>query len=968
MPKRYFAVHLSMRLLLAIALLTATALRAQFSHQLYTPANGLVDTRLEKFFQDSRGVMYFLTREGFSSFDGQRFRNYTHYGHDALSIVSDIWEEPDGRMLLVSISGIYHLQNHVLYKDTVLYKASKEPGSLFVAATGERIISANSGTVCYGKGKPQPLTNGGQPLVPDQLLGTGDWLLCIESKPGQKGSNLLLYNWRRQQLTYHWNSMPNLMLRQYHGQVYLRTGQGWGLLNGAALAQGKLLWQPLPFTNELTKHAYDLLVDAQGLYWLLLPNQRIASYDPARQAMRFFTTADGFPAKALAIFQDREHNFWFAVEGQGVQKTTLGRMAPYNPFGNGPAHVLQNRFTATADGRVVFQYGDTVALQAGNGFVTMARPNRTNAIQVFFWNGQWWNLYANGRLENESGTALQVVSFAPGTKQLSANIGFDRQGRLLIAGNYLIVVDGRLQVAVESLPQFADNVACDGNNDYWCFIRNGQVLGYRWQGQRLVGFADYRNVDYSARYAMHWGGDSFCIGTRNRGIVFVRANGQGHRLCGNLSVEKGIGNNFVTSLLRTGPGQLLAGTVSGLDLVHLGQADTAVEQVFSRAGLFTGVSGSGLQRLNDTVALAMAFDGALYTVQTRKARQQAASPQLFFSQVTANGADLPLQGPAVLPHHQNNLRFWISAPSFVDEKNIRFVFELKGPGTAAVQNARRAEFEYANLLPGEYTLTVTAHFPGDPPMSKTIAYTFTIRQPFWKTMGFVIGAVVLGLLLLYALFRALLRRRLLRQRIALEKQEAIAHERTRIASDMHDELGAGISTIKYLSQSAPFIAPEVQRQNNLKIAAQADALVDQMNDIIWAMNERNDTLDNLVFYAKAWVAAYSEGHGLEAHIGLPGTIEPIVVRGEKRQHIFMCVKESLHNIVKHAGAKQVWLDFSYGANQLRITIRDDGKGFDSGRSFSGNGLANMRKRMQAVGGTMQTTVDNGTEHRFTVPL
>jgi signal transduction histidine kinase len=955
-----------MRFLLAIVLLCSVTLRAQYSHQLYTPANGLVDTRLEKIFQDSRGVLYFLTREGFSTFDGQRFRNYTHYNQEALSIVSDIWEEPDGRMLLVSIAGIFYLQNHILHKDTSLYKASIEPGSIFVAPTGERIIAANSGVVCYGKGPPLTLKDGSEPLVLDQMMGMGDWLLCTQSFPGQKGSNLLLYNWRQQKVTGRWNGQPHLSLRQYHGQAYLLTDRGWGTLNSVALAQGRLQWQPLPFADRLPAQAFDLLVDAQGLYWLLLNNWRIACFDPTRSTIQYYSAAEGFPARPLAIFQDREYNYWFAVEGQGVQKTTRSRVARFMPIGKSAANVLPPRFNKTADGRIYFQYGDTVALQTGNGFIKKAWPNRPGSIQVFYWNGQWWTLYVNGRLESENGAVSQLVSFAPGSKQLSTTIGFDRQQRLLIAGSYLIVVDNALQVTTKELPYFSDNVACDANNNYWCFMRGGLIAGYRLQEKQLVDFCNYRDTAYGSRYAMHWGGDTFCIGSRNRGIVFVKANQQGYSTCGNIATDKGISNNFVTRLLRTGPDQLLAASVAGLDLIHLSPADTAVEQVFSKAGLFAGVS--GLHRLNDTVTLTLTSSGSFYTVQTHMDKQQAVNPQLFFSQITADGAGLPLDARAVLPHHQNNLRFWVSAPSFIDEKNIRFVFELKGPGTATTQNSRRAEFEYANLLPGGYTLTVTAHFPGDRPVSKTITYSFTIRKPFWKTTGFIVGAVLLGLSLLYALFRTLLRRRLLRQRIELEKQQAIAHERTRIASDMHDELGAGISTIKYLSQSAPFIAPEVQRQNNLKIAAQADALVDQMNDIIWAMNEKNDTLDNLVFYAKAWVAAYTEGHNLPCQISLPDTIAPIVVRGEKRQHIFMCIKESLHNIVKHAKAQHVWLDFALQPGQLCITVRDDGKGFDTARAFSGNGLANMQKRIRAVGGTIQTTTHNGTEHRFTIPL
>ena len=139
-----------------------------------------------------------------------------------------------------------------------------------------------------------------------------------------------------------------------------------------------------------------------------------------------------------------------------------------------------------------------------------------------------------------------------------------------------------------------------------------------------------------------------------------------------------------------------------------------------------------------------------------------------------------------------------------------------------------------------------------------------------------------------------------------------------------------------------------------------------MNELIWAMNEKNDTLEDLLFYARAYAAEYAEENNLQLHITLSENIPALMLTGEIRRNVFLTIKETLHNIVKHAGAKNVFINIKTTKN-LFITIHDDGTGF---KIFNeeGNGLKNMKKRMETIGGICEIINNNGVTVNITVPV
>ena len=198
--------------------------------------------------------------------------------------------------------------------------------------------------------------------------------------------------------------------------------------------------------------------------------------------------------------------------------------------------------------------------------------------------------------------------------------------------------------------------------------------------------------------------------------------------------------------------------------------------------------------------------------------------------------------------------------------------------------------------------------------------------------------------------------------------KAQQHERDRISADMHDELGSGMTAIRLMSEIARNKMKEQTPVEIEKISQSADEVLNKMNAIIWSMNSSNDTIDNLVSYIRSYALEYFDNTPIACKITTPEYIEPSELSGDKRRNIFLSVKETLNNSLKHSKASEISIDFEIG-DMLTIVIADNGVGFDIQkiRQF-GNGLKNIATRIENIGGTYKIEGDNGTRSTFRLPL
>ena len=328
---------------------------------------------------------------------------------------------------------------------------------------------------------------------------------------------------------------------------------------------------------------------------------------------------------------------------------------------------------------------------------------------------------------------------------------------------------------------------------------------------------------------------------------------------------------------------------------------------------------------------------------------------------------------STLPVSVNHLHlsFHLSAPTYIDEKQTRFSYLLEGSGNKNwSEPSNNTSINFVNLSPGEYTLKARAIFLHGLYPAVESSFSFTILPPWWLTWWFksIVALVIVALAFLGIKFY--INRKLELQRVTLEKKQAIEKERTRIATDMHDDLGAGLSQIKFLSE-----AIGMKRQKHLPIEEEvssirsfSDEMIDKMGEIVWALNEKNDTLSDLLSYTRSYAVEYLEQNGIKCHVDEPDNIPQLNVSGEFRRNIYLTVKESLHNIVKHAQATEVSIQIEIG-KWLVIKISDNGIGLNNAipREF-GNGLISMRNRMRELGGSFEISSKIGTEVRLKAPI
>jgi len=436
-----------------------------------------------------------------------------------------------------------------------------------------------------------------------------------------------------------------------------------------------------------------------------------------------------------------------------------------------------------------------------------------------------------------------------------------------------------------------------------------------------------------------------------------------------LTTVNGLSANFVNYLFCDKDNNIWACTPSGLDKIKIDNDHFLVENITKSNNLYLSILKIQETKQGNFWILTTA---GIVTYSSLPQRTNDWKPRLAFSDVVISNAEqTAIPATHELSHNQNNLSFQLSAPTYIDEKQTRFSYLLEGIGNKNWSTpSTDASINFVNLPAGEYTLRAKAIFLHGLYPDIESSYSFTILPPWWQTWWFklLVSIVVLGLALLG--LRFYINRKLALQRVVLEKRRAIEQERTRIATDMHDDLGAGLSQIKFLSETIG-----LKKQQHLPIEEEISdirtfsvEMIDKMGEIVWALNEKNDTLSDLLSYTRSYAVEYLEQNGIACRVEEPDDIPQDYVSSEFRRNIYLTVKESLHNIVKHAQATDVFINIRI-TNWLSIDIKDNGIGIDGAENKSfGNGLINMKARIQELKGRFEIINNNGTQINIRVPL
>jgi signal transduction histidine kinase len=290
----------------------------------------------------------------------------------------------------------------------------------------------------------------------------------------------------------------------------------------------------------------------------------------------------------------------------------------------------------------------------------------------------------------------------------------------------------------------------------------------------------------------------------------------------------------------------------------------------------------------------------------------------------------------------------------------------------SIGSANRVGKDYKNIPVGKHRLLISEQDALDNSKERLTAITLIVTQPYWQQPWFwflPIGSLLTTVILIT---RHLVKARMKRQMQRLQQEHALETERLRIARNLHDDLGARLTQISLMSSVAVDNGRSggESKDRFLKISHMTRGLVSALYETVWTVDPKNDHLDALINYLSRIVSDLCEPTNIRCRIKQEGVIDDRPVTSEIRHNISLAVKEAVHNAIKYSRAAEINAAFSFLAPTLTISIRDNGCGFHPGRAAAGNGLNNMRRRMDSVEGHLQieSSPNHGTIVTFNISL
>jgi signal transduction histidine kinase/ligand-binding sensor domain-containing protein len=348
------------------------------------------------------------------------------------------------------------------------------------------------------------------------------------------------------------------------------------------------------------------------------------------------------------------------------------------------------------------------------------------------------------------------------------------------------------------------------------------------------------------------------------------------------------------------------------------------------------------------------------------------APPVYMKKVVANGVLLPKANETVTTEPgRARLEFHFVGISLSSPGKVTYRARLAGLDDSWRELGNQRVAAYEAVPPGEYVFEVMAA-NGDGLQSRNPARIPIVIEPhFWQTSWFYVsvGGVILFIAAGVGWVAARIR---MRGRIQMLKiRNARESERSRIARDLHDDLGASLTEISILAALAAEDAEKTKLQSPLdQLSVKAKHVVGSLDEIVWAVNPREDTMRSLVDYLAAFAREFLDTAKIPLRLDVARDIPDYPMATTQRHAVFLAAREAINNIVKHSGATEVTLRFSFKDQELEICLEDNGRGFDQSYIQTGNGLGNLKQRMQDAGGDcrIETHRNQGTMIFLTLPM
>ncbi|MNU73900.1 Sensor histidine kinase LiaS [compost metagenome] len=510
------------------------------------------------------------------------------------------------------------------------------------------------------------------------------------------------------------------------------------------------------------------------------------------------------------------------------------------------------------------------------------------------------------------------------------------------------------------------------NGDVWFSSNKTQVLTHWIKAQDR-----FEEINFEQIFEKPYQSVILCLTTDRKGNVWVGFEGGG-LVCYDVSTKKtsvfgeeqGVPSNYIYNLVFDKRNRLWIGTKKGLACLS---ADLKKVQSF---GVGNGFPGERFDQSSyfdkRTGMIWIASDNYLLRFHPDKLlKVEKQHLEIFIDEFWVSNKKQALGSGMNYSFSptQNTIQLSFSSINSSGKSRIEYSYWLEGASNSWVSLGTNSSVNFPSLPYGTYRFHLRAKIQG----TKNWVYLkepldFTVETPWYRSWWFKLVVFVASSGLIFFVTRMYFLGKIEKQRAVLEKQRAVQNERDRIAYDMHDDLGSGLTRISYLSKEA-LRKPENQQELE-RINAASLELVENMSELIWAMKVENDTLTDLLAYLRHYAMEYLESNAITVQIDLDEVKTDAIISGEARRHIFLIFKEALHNIVKHAQTEKVEINIE-AKETLRIQIRDFGKGLNEGESDKKfrNGMKTMKKRTEQLNGNMElSNAAPGLKLNFEFPL
>ncbi len=727
-----------------------------------------------------------------------------------------------------------------------------------------------------------------------------------------------------------------------------------------------------------------------GLY-LLFPNG----------VVRHFSQAEGFPHDWIrCLCEDREGTLWTGAGSDGLVALHPGKVETLDPPDHWQGRVALSTTTGRdgaiwigTEGAGLYRYLDGVWTHFGgnsglaNQFVWCVSEDSRGRMWAGTWGGgmfmqQAGHFVVPPGLENLNVPMAAILHATDGVTWIGTASGLLRydNGSLEWFGqtNDFNVLDVRA-------------IAQETNGTIW-FGTLGGGLGRLQNGVvKHFGKSDGLANDYVQCLHLDAEG-ALWIGTYGGGLIRFKDGA-----FATITSAQGLPNNFISVIEEDGYGHFWVSSHNGIFRVSKKALDACAGGNPAPLNCFVFGKGDGMPSLvcsgGFQPAAALMTDGRIafptgrgvVIVNPENARVNRLEPLVVIEEIIVNGrmlAENPAAGGVLkFPPGSRRFEFHYTGLSFVAPEKMRFRYRVEGRDNDWVDAGGKRVAEYTYLPPGDYTFHVLACNSDAVWNEAGASLAFKLQPQFWQTWWFRTAAGLAAVAFIVANVLLVTRHRLRRKLEVIQRQQAVERERTRIARDIHDHLGANLTRISLLSQSA-----QGELSNPVRAAAQLDRIYDTaldltraLGEIVWAVNPHHDTLDSLASYLGNFAQEYLVPINIRCRLDVPLHLPPWPITAEVRHNIFLAFKEALHNVVQHSGATEVSVVLQTGDHVFTLAVRDNGKGFDVGAAESnpapqrlarGNGLKNIRQRLEKIAGRCEihSAAGKGTEIKFFVDV